>query len=267
MEYLRQAEALLPFATEKACAGSVWGQDKMDEHSERFQDEEASIYYQTRGSGDPLVLVHGLSGSSRWWARNVNALARDFRVYMVDLAGFGQSPGKFVLGEAADRLAAWMETLELEKVRLIGHSMGGYIAADLAARHGNRLERLVLVDALAVPMQRTLTQTALGLMLAIQYMPLGFMPVLVNDAWRAGAPTLLHAVREVLSSDLSEKLQQIEVPTLIVWGEHDTLLTPEVGERLHRKLPHALFVVIPGAGHNPMWDRPAEFNQLMRSFL
>ena len=73
------------------------------------------------------MLVHGLSGSSRWWARNVGALAQRFRVHIVDLIGFGSSRDghDFVLSEAADYLALWMERLEIERASVIGHSMQG----------------------------------------------------------------------------------------------------------------------------------------------
>src|SRR3954447_23730232 len=87
----------------------------------------ATIAYEVAGAGPPVVLVHGLSGSSRWWRRNIGALTPHRRVYVVDLIGFGASRTRapFVLAEAAGSLTRWMDQLELERVSLVGHSMGG----------------------------------------------------------------------------------------------------------------------------------------------
>src|SRR5947209_8698420 len=88
------------------------------------------VYYQVVGEGEPLVLVHGLSGSLRWWRRNVPALAEHYRVYLIDLPGFGmmrQFPRRLTLDQVADSIVAWMKAVELQKASLIGHSMGGYI--------------------------------------------------------------------------------------------------------------------------------------------
>src|SRR4051794_19731192 len=91
----------------------------------------ATIAYEVAGSGPPVVLVHGLSGSGRWWRRNIAALTPHRRVYVVDLIGFGASRTRhpFALAEASGYLIRWLEQLELERVSLVGHSMGGLIAA------------------------------------------------------------------------------------------------------------------------------------------
>src|SRR5436305_923836 len=106
------------------------------------------VYYQVVGEGEPLVLVHGLSGSLRWWRRNVPALAEHYRVYLIDLPGFGMMrhfPRRLTLDEVADDLAAWMKAVGLQKVSLIAHSMGGYLCMRVAATQPELVERLVLV--------------------------------------------------------------------------------------------------------------------------
>src|SRR5436190_1450625 len=97
----------------------------------RAQVGNASIYYETAGAGKPLLLVHGLAGSRRWWVKNVPALAQHFQLYMLDLIGFGYSRTRqrFRLDEAALCLVDWMDQLQLEQTSIIGHSMGGRIAA------------------------------------------------------------------------------------------------------------------------------------------
>ncbi len=92
-----------------------------------------AVHYRVVGTGEPVILVHGLSGSTRWWARNVPALAKRYRVHLVDLQGFGamrRYRRSFILAEAASSLLAWMDALDLPWVHLVGHSMGGTFASD-----------------------------------------------------------------------------------------------------------------------------------------
>lgn len=228
----------------------------------------ARIHYLCGGSGEPLVLVHGLSGSSRWWGRNVQPLARRFRVYVIDLIGYGGSRGQpFVLREAADLLYRMLRALEIERANLMGHSMGGFIVASMAAQHPETVDRLVLVDALAVPVGHSVIASAVGLVKAIRYMPFSFLPVLLTDALRAGPLTLLRSTLDIHKADLTADLSRIEARIMIVWGEKDTLLTLARGEALHRALPKAEYVVVKGAGHNPMWDKADTFNQIVMGFL
>jgi pimeloyl-ACP methyl ester carboxylesterase len=233
-----------------------------------FEYRSARLYYEVAGAGPPVVLLHGLSGSTRWWTHNVTPLAQSFCVYRVDLIGFGRSRGqRFGLHDAARLLVAWMDSLDLARAHLVGHSMVGYIATDLAVQVPERVDRLVLVDAAAVPFHRTYAHDALGLVRALRYLPFNFLPVLIGDAMLSGPLTLLQALREIVAGDLTDRLAQIQAPTLVVWGEHDTVIPVAVGRRLAELVPNAEWALIPGAGHNPMWDRPAAFNQLVLEFL
>jgi pimeloyl-ACP methyl ester carboxylesterase len=227
-----------------------------------------TIYTEISGSGQPLILVHGLGGSTRWWARNVPALARSCRVYVLDLLGFGRSRGqRFVLRDAAGLLVHWMDQLGLARASIVGHSMGGFIAAYIAAQFPERVERLVLVDAAALPLERLDLRHAWRIVRGLPHLPLTLLPVLCTDALRAGPVTLSKALRELLSMDIRPDLARIEAPTLILWGEHDATLPVAVGRRLHAHLPQAAFLVIAGAGHQPMWECPTAFNQAVLQFL
>src|ERR687897_3499386 len=123
----------------------------------------SALAYEVVGSGPPLILLHGLSGSRRWWGRNVPVFADSFRTYTVDLPGFGESRGIrwSRLDEIADRLADWLVDEGVPKAHVAGHSLGGAVAARLAARHPDRIDRLVLVDA-AIRLQgrRTIVRPA-----------------------------------------------------------------------------------------------------------
>ncbi len=179
---------------------------------------DVPIAYEVAGSGEPLVLVHGLSGSTRWWAKNVEALGWRFRVHSIDLVGFGESRGghPFVLREAAGYLATWMDQVGIERADVVGHSMGGFIAAELAADFPDRCERLVLVDAAALPFGYGYLRHLVGLLRALWYTPISFLPVLATDACRAGPLAVLKAARRLLTSDIRPKLARIDAPTLLV---------------------------------------------------
>ena len=111
------------------------------------------------GVGEALVLLHGLSGSSRWWRYNVPALAHHFRTHTPDLVGFGRSRAwvaQPTITEMAAILAEWMDVSDIEQAHIIGHSMGGQIAIHLAAEAPTRVKRLVLVSAAGIPRELTL---------------------------------------------------------------------------------------------------------------
>ena len=228
------------------------------------------VRYEVAGEGDPVVLVHGLSGSTRWWARNVPDLAKHYRVYIVNLPGFGtfnRRGQRFVLTEATSWLLAWMEAVGLERAHLVGHSMGGYLSLKLAARRPEAVRRLVLVDPAGVPSHRTMLGHLGPLLLAARYARPTFLPVLVRDALYAGPFTLLRTARDLLAEDVRGDLRRVGVPTLLVWGDRDPLIPPSIGDVMRAEIPDSRLLVIEGAGHNPMFDQPEDFNATLLAFL
>lgn len=235
---------------------------------QRTKIGKATITSAAVGAGQAVLLIHGLSGSSRWWQRNVAALAANFRVYSIDLIGFGDSRGyAFALDEAAEYVARWIDAVGIERAHVVGHSMGGYIAADLAATHPECVNRLVLVDAAVLPFAMRYDQHARSLVREFFQLPPSFYPILVGDALRAGPITLLGAASEVIHVDLRPKLAQIRAPTLLVWGERDAIVPLSLGQQLAAQLPHSELVILKQAGHNAMWDRAQEFNRAVVPFL
>ena len=228
-----------------------------------------SVNYRVAGGGPPLILLHGLSGSSLWWGRNIGPLSARFTVYAIDLPGFGENRarGPFVLGEAAARLGAWMDAVGLRRASIAGHSMGGCIAADFAAGTPDRVDRLILIDAPLFPYTDGLVRLAANSAAMARRLPIRFLPILIRDALRAGPSTLRSASREALAADLGPRLAAITAPALVIWGERDHLFPPAYGRRVAEALPKAKFTVIDGAGHNAMWDRPAAFNLIALNFL
>ncbi len=228
------------------------------------------VRYEVAGEGDPVVLVHGLSGSTRWWDRNVPDLAKHYRVYLVNLPGFGafrRRAQRFVLAEATSWLLAWMEAVGLESAHFVGHSMGGYLSLKLAARRPGAVRRLVLVDPAGMPSGRTMLGHLGPLLLAARYARPTFLPVLVRDALYAGPLTLLRTARDLLAEDVREDLRRIEAPTLLLWGENDPLVPPAVGNLLRQEIPDSRLLVLKGAAHVPMFDLSEEFDAALLAFL
>ncbi len=224
-------------------------------------------------AGEPVVLIHGLSGSSRWWARNIRGLATDFRLLIPDLIGFGRSratDGLPAIGEVADLLCEWAERIGVPCAHLVGHSMGGQISVHLAARYPERVGRLVLADAAGIP--RPLTPRALA-RFAFELAPPRawgdprFLPVILRDALTAGPRSILQATAHIIRDDVRPLLPRIQAPSLIVWGERDTLIPLAHAREFRRRIRNSRLVVLRRAAHNPMVDRPAEFNRIVRRFL
>lgn len=224
--------------------------------------------YREYGSGPPLVLVHGLSGSGAWWKRNVPAFARQFTVYVVELVGYGSNrawrPAR--IEATADGLAEFIGNLPSGCAHIVGHSMGGQIATHLAARHPERVNRLVLACASGMA-RANILRMMLRLPNAGRYTPLRFAPTLTFDALRAGPVNLLLSTLDILSNDVSQALACIVAPTLLVWGAQDKLVPVAVGQALHQAIRQSRLEIIPRAGHVVMWDQPDAFNRIVLDFL
>jgi pimeloyl-ACP methyl ester carboxylesterase len=228
------------------------------------------IHYQVRGKGEPLVLVHGLAGSTAWWRRNVDMLSRHYTVYLVDLPGFGamrQYRQQFSVAGAAEWLNDLFDILNLGRASLVGHSMGGLIAALFAARWPDRLTKLILA-APAIGLSQTAVSTFF-LPLARQLVSVDprFIPTLTRDTARAGLSTLLRAARELLHMNIEQELAQITAPCLLVWGQRDLLVPLALGRPLQAKIRHSRLCILPNAGHILMYDCAAEFNRVVLGFL
>jgi pimeloyl-ACP methyl ester carboxylesterase len=221
------------------------------------------------GRGPVVVLLHGLAGSTRWWGHNVEALAASYRVVAIDLPGFGTTPRwhRLDLDRIAAQLVGVLDGLGIERAHVVGHSMGGLIACSLAADHASRVDRLVLVDAALLSLARTTSQYVLGPIRTLRGTAPSLLPILAQDGFRAGPIRLMDAALQLWRADLKARLPSIVAPTLVIWGEHDALCPPAIGERIVERVPDARLAVIPGAGHNPMWEQPERFHEVVLEFL
>ena len=215
----------------------------------------------------PLVLVHGLAGSSGWWRHVVDAIEPARKTLVVDLPGFGtRRRDRFVLADAPDRLAA-MVAEEGAPADVIGHSLGGLVCARLAARHPELVRRLVLVAPAGVPARSSVLSYALPLAQTLGRAGPRLLRLVAADAVRAGPRTLARAARDLLADEVRGDIERIAAPTLLVWGEHDSLVPPSLGEAFRERIPNARLVVLSGAGHAPMVERPNAFAASVLEFL
>ena len=230
-------------------------------------------FWETRaGSGTPLILLHGLGGSSDWWRHNIDVLAERYLVSAVDLVGFGRNRlflrrSKLPLGfdEIASLLIRWIETSFDGPVHLAGNSLGGQIAMHIAASRPDLVRSLVLIDATGIPFE-----IAPGAHIENIAMPHGwrsFLLILMRDLFRAGPTALALAFARLLRDDARPLMKTLRMPVLLIWGEHDPLVPLTYARQMLDEMPHAKLRVIPHAGHVPMWENPRAFNEALLSFL
>jgi pimeloyl-ACP methyl ester carboxylesterase len=255
------------------------------------------------GSGPPLLFVHGLGGCWQNWLENLPELALHHRVIAVDLPGFGASElpaGTVSVAGYARTLELLCDAMSVDAAAVVGNSMGGFVAAELAIASPQRVERLVLVSAAGLHIAELRLERALdrlgrverpfarcggyvaaradvfarrarlrrivlaGVAAHPELLP---WPLVAEQVAGAGRPGFMPALRAMASYPLRHRLTQIACPALIVWGERDRVVPVRDAAAFQRLIPDARQIVYPDTGHVPMLERPARFNADLRAFL
>jgi pimeloyl-ACP methyl ester carboxylesterase len=236
-----------------------------------FQGSTAWLEYEIHGSenakGD-VVLVHGLSGSKRWWSRNIPVLQKEYRVFVLELPGFGAARRQKTLDLPAlgALLLEFVKALNLERPVLIGHSMGAHAALHAAALEPNCFSGLVLAAASAF-VNRHVLNSAAWLIPASFLGAYEFIPTVVSDGLLAGFPNLWFAAQALTRDNPTSLLSRLTMPVLLLHGSRDLLVTLKMANELRQGLVHSKLEIVKGAGHNLMFDRAQEFNRLTLGFL
>jgi 4,5:9,10-diseco-3-hydroxy-5,9,17-trioxoandrosta-1(10),2-diene-4-oate hydrolase len=252
----------------------------------------------------PLVFVHGLSGSWPNWLEQLPTFAATRRVIALDLPGFGHSPmprEEISISGYARILEQLLDQLGVDAAAVVGNSMGGFISAELAISYPQRVERLVLISAAGLSTHNHRgSVTALPAMRALERSLLAFgawtasksenvarrarlreaaLAVVVRHPAKldsalsaeqirgAGKPGFMQGFEAVLHYEIRQRLQQIACPTLIVWGDSDRLISVSDADVFAELIPNSRKVVFGDTGHMSMLERPEAFNALLDEFL
>jgi pimeloyl-ACP methyl ester carboxylesterase len=260
----------------------------------------------TSGAGadrPPLIFVHGLSGCWQNWLEQIPGFARDQRVVAVDLPGFGQSemPAEEIsISGYADAIDALLTELGIDSAKIVGNSMGGFIGAELAIQYPARVERLVLVAAAGLSIEYIRTVRTQGLRHRaenVAFFSLGWLAsrshqvaarprlrhallllvaahparlpaaLAVEQVQGSGKPGFSDALNAMCRYPLRDRLEKISCPTLIVWGDKDRLVPLKDASVFEELITDSRRIVYDDTGHVPMMERPARFNEDLRSFL
>jgi pimeloyl-ACP methyl ester carboxylesterase len=248
----------------------------------------SSLYALERPGSSPTVLfIHGFGQSTVYWQEWVELLGGcGIHAIAVDLPGFGQSAhaaGPYTIEGLADAVAQFIQDRKLGAVTLVGSSMGSTVAQFVTLRHPRLVRRLLLTATSANPPPRIsppLDPAAARNFWAtrdIQGMVDGFFatkaPPRAKAAafYEAGRQMTVDAAMEANESNLNwttvERLREIKVPALIIQGRHDSAKSPEQGELMVSRMPHAQLAVLENSAHTPQWDEPQEFKRAALPFL
>jgi len=283
---------------------SAWLEVDWREHQRWITVADTPLNTIDLGEGDPIVFVHGLSGSWPNWLEQLPVFARNHRVIAMDLPGFGHSPmpkEPITISTYARILDGLLDALGISAATVVGNSMGGFVSAELAIAFPQRVERLVLVSAAGIstyqhrdvervepylrrlaPMLAAYTgwtaarsdwvarrpglrNITLG---TVTRHPSRLPAALAAEQLRgAGKPGFMQALRANIDYPIAERLPEIVCPTLIVWGAEDRVIPVGDADTFEQLIPNSRKVIFEGTGHMAMLERPAAFNQLLDEFV
>ena len=259
----------------------------------RISIGDISLNVTDRGSGRPLLLVHGFPLDHTMWSGQIEFLSAQCRVIAPDLRGFGGSDvtaGAVTMAQYADDLAALLDALQIrESIAFCGLSMGGYVAWQFFARHRRRLNKLILCDTRAVADSRDAAAGRLKTaekvlaegpqVVAEAMLPKLFAPAAIEQQTPSVAATravieqthpdgIAAALRGMAQRpDFTAHLASIDVRTLVLCGEHDVISPPQEMQQIAASIPGAAYAEIPGTGHMAPLEDPAAVNSHLQAFL
>jgi pyruvate dehydrogenase E2 component (dihydrolipoamide acetyltransferase) len=254
---------------------------------------ELRLRYVRAGAGTPVVLLHGYGESILSWQGVFDRLARDADVIALDLPGFGLSskpPSGYTADSMATVVAAFLSRLDVRRVVLVGHSLGGVVATAMALRDPSRVLGLALVDpalitpwALADTSDSSRTGTSVRRVIAEYELLRGRFGGVHDGNWMAEdseaaayqpssdpayAIALTAVLREFDFAFLTpEEARRLTMPVKLIWGALDPVIPVQTGYALAERLPDATLVVLPRTWHRPQTERPTEVAHILTAFV
>jgi 3-oxoadipate enol-lactonase len=250
-------------------------------------------YTDTGGDGRPVVLLHAFPLNSGQWEEQIDALSGRYRFVVPDLKGFGGSDApedaaSYSMDDYADSVAGLLDELGLQKVTLVGLSMGGYIAFAFLRRHRDLVDSLVLADTRAEadpPEGKEKRSKQQGMVRSEGTSGLidALSGALIAEATLNGKPDVVDRLRKLMDNppagfvgaleamknrpDSSGELSAIDVPTLVIVGEKDGVTPPDAARTIHDGVSGSEMVVIPDVGHLSNLEAPEDFTAAVEKFL
>jgi pimeloyl-ACP methyl ester carboxylesterase len=269
----------------------------LDMHGDR-------IAYQDAGQGSAVLLIHGMASSSRTWRAVLPQLSTRHRVVVPDLLGHGESAkprGDYSLGAFAVWLRDLLDELGLDRVTLVGHSLGGGVAMQFVHQHPEYCERLVLIGSgglgpelgwalrlmsapgaeVVLPLIAPQPAVTLGSKVQNYLSALGVRNVAADETWSAYSSladqetraAFLRTLRAVVDyrgqavSAFNRLHFAAGIPVLLVWGDQDRIIPASHGQAAHHALPGSRLVMVPGVGHYPHIEAPAAVIDSINEFI
>jgi pimeloyl-ACP methyl ester carboxylesterase len=229
-----------------------------------------------------LLYLHGTSLGTLWLEYH-ERLARDFHVFAPDIPGFGLSERPDWMRDMSDYLLYirdLLNTLEVRQIHLVGHSLGGWMAAEFAVWYPERVRSLILANAAGIRVrgapiadlfamnpQEILTACFDNLMAAAPLIPAEIGTDYLMQMYNERTTLASLAWNPHFDPKLARRLQTLSCPTLIIWGANDRLIPPVYGTTLHELIPGSHLVLLEGTGHMPMFELPEIWTRTIRDFL
>jgi pimeloyl-ACP methyl ester carboxylesterase len=246
--------------------------------------ENPAAHVDVSGEGPPLLFLHGWGVSSELFKPLVPLLSAARRLIVPDLPGFGGTPPPAAAWSVSD-FAAWtvalLDRLAVTRCDVIGHSNGGRIALMLAARHPDRINKVVVTGGAGIRPShglryqwRVRTYKTLRLASRTRLMPPALRGWAASRAdrrgsvdYRAASGVMRETLVRIVNEDLRPLLPAVKRPVLLIWGERDTETPLPDGRLMERLIPDAGLVVFEGAGHYAYLEQPARFARIVNVFL
>ena len=279
-----------------------WRDVDWSKHLNRVDIHGSTVNYVDvgEGEGEPVVFVHGLGGQWQNWLENLPRVGQERRVIALDLPGHGLSQmprAEISISNYARCVEALCQHRDLGRTIVVGNSMGGFVSSEVAIRYPERVERMMLVSAAGISSANVYRAPALltgrvaaaiTAYTAARHRQMARRPVtrhialslvarhpsrLAPDlAWESmlkgvGKPGFQDALRANLVYDFRDRLPEISCPTLIVWGEDDSIISVRDAAEFERLIPDSRKLVLEDTGHVPMLERPSAFNDVLTDFL
>jgi pimeloyl-ACP methyl ester carboxylesterase len=256
-------------------------------------DSRRIEYLDSGGTGTPVLLVHAFPLRARMWEPQIEALGDRWRFVAPDLKGFGDSDApddasSYSMDAFADDLKAVTDELGIDRVVLAGLSLGGYVALAFLRKYRSSVSALVLADTRAEgdapeAIEKRTNQQGIVREQGPGALTDGLLGALLGEPTREKKPDVVENVRGLMQNppagyvgaleamkarpDSTPDLTSIDVPTLIVVGENDTLTPPDLSRKMHEHIGGSRLVVIPEAGHLSNLEAPEAFNGALAEFL